>query len=356
MAAAALKAQGADRIIASLMRSDEGIEQHGRYTDFHLRSTPTAGNTGPLTGVHLLITRPVMPASHGELVSPRLARRPTCSHHHHRTTGRRRAACRCARRFALLLRGDLCQPERCRDDAGAAGCSRAANCRSACMFMRRPGTAEELAARGVEAVEIPESSFDSEGCWHYLPAGGSVNGKRIVIFRGDDGRELLREALTARGATVSAVTAYHRRAPTRHRLVCSNCYAAAVAQCDLGDEQRRHFTSGTAGAGRRSPGSAVQLAGAGEPPRIAATARAAGFTRVIETPAGDAGLIATLLQRADSELPIIDICCSTVFRETDVKARNRRHRPLPAFFAKPLHENFTVHDLHGAADARRAAR
>ena len=25
--------------------------------------------------------------------------------------------------------------------------------------------------------------------------------------------------------------------------------------------------------------------------------------------------------------------------------------PLPAFFAKPLHENFTVHDLHGAADA-----
>ena len=35
--------------------------------------------------------------------------------------------------------------------------------------------------------------------------------------------------------------------------------------------------------------------------------------------------------------------------------RNRRHRPLPAFFAKPLHENFTVHDLHGAADAGRAA-
>ena len=25
--------------------------------------------------------------------------------------------------------------------------------------------------------------------------------------------------------------------------------------------------------------------------------------------------------------------------------------PLPPFFAKPLHENFTVHDLHGAADA-----
>lgn len=25
--------------------------------------------------------------------------------------------------------------------------------------------------------------------------------------------------------------------------------------------------------------------------------------------------------------------------------------PLPAFFAKPLHEHFTVHDLHGAADA-----
>ena len=25
--------------------------------------------------------------------------------------------------------------------------------------------------------------------------------------------------------------------------------------------------------------------------------------------------------------------------------------PPPAFFAKPLHENFTVHDLHGAVDA-----
>ena len=61
---------------------------------------------------------------------------------------------------------------------------------------------------------MPTESFDSEGLLA-LPAlqAAAVKGKRIGIFRGNDGRELLREALVQRGETVDAITAYNRRAP-----------------------------------------------------------------------------------------------------------------------------------------------
>jgi uroporphyrinogen-III synthase len=114
---------------------------------------------------------------------------------------------------------------------------------------------------------------------------------------------MLSEALTARGATVSAVTAYHRRAPNTPptgllELLRGGQLNAISA---MSSDAISHLVPLVPAADR--PARLFNLPVLASHPRIAATARAAGFHQVIETAAGDAGLIATLLQRADSELP-----------------------------------------------------
>lgn len=75
-----------------------------------------------------------------------------------------------------------------------------------------PATAAAVAAAG-HLVDIqPAAGFDSE---HLLaePDLNDVAGKRIRIIRGADGRELLAEELSARGAIVEYLSVYERRLP-----------------------------------------------------------------------------------------------------------------------------------------------
>jgi uncharacterized protein HemX/uroporphyrinogen-III synthase len=74
------------------------------------------------------------------------------------------------------------------------------------------GTRRELERRGLADVLAPESGGDSEALLA-LPAMQEVSGKRVVIFRGEGGRELLGEALTARGAQVTYAECYRRVLP-----------------------------------------------------------------------------------------------------------------------------------------------
>jgi uroporphyrinogen-III synthase len=87
------------------------------------------------------------------------------------------------------------------------------------------GTRRELERRGIKGVLAPQGAADSEALLA-LPELAAVAGKRIAIFRGGEGRRLLGDALTARGARVEYAECYRRKRP------------AADATSLLGDWER----------------------------------------------------------------------------------------------------------------------
>ena len=71
------------------------------------------------------------------------------------------------------------------------------------------GSAKALRDLGIANVIAPAQRFDSEGLLA-LPELQDVKGRSVMIFRGDAGRELLGDTLSARGATVEYATCYRR--------------------------------------------------------------------------------------------------------------------------------------------------
>ena len=161
-------------------------------------------------------------------------------------------------------------------------------------FAPGPGTAEALAAVGVTGVRIPVTSFDSEGLLA-LPELEHVDGTRVVIFRGQGGREMLGSTLTQRGAHVDYVSCYRRAAPT----------SGAQGLLEAMRRGRAHAITLSSAEGIDNLLAAVGIEGrtlleripAFVPhPRIAEHARLVGLPVVTTAAGGDAGLIAGLLE------------------------------------------------------------
>jgi uroporphyrinogen-III synthase len=74
------------------------------------------------------------------------------------------------------------------------------------------GTKRELDRAGIAPVIVPKTGADSEAVLA-TPELQQIAGKRVLIIRGDDGRPVLGESLTARGAKVEYAECYRRVRP-----------------------------------------------------------------------------------------------------------------------------------------------
>ena len=86
-----------------------------------------------------------------------------------------------------------------------------------------PVTASELESFGIKHVLIPNSRFDSESLLT-LPEMTDVADKKILIFRGVGGRDVLAETLKARGAQVTFAECYQRINPQTNCDLLANLY------------------------------------------------------------------------------------------------------------------------------------
>lgn len=160
-------------------------------------------------------------------------------------------------------------------------------------FAPGPGTAEALFDVGIGGARVPTLSYDSEGLLA-LPELSAVQGKRILIFRGENGREALGDTLRARGASVDYVACYRRAKPQSGATGLAEAFAAGKIDAvtitsSEGLDNLWDIASDTARARWQRMPTFVPH------PRIAAHAREHGLIAV-DTAGGDAGLLAGLLQ------------------------------------------------------------
>ena len=160
-------------------------------------------------------------------------------------------------------------------------------------FAPGPGTAAALVAAGIAQPTIPDTTFDSEGLLTLL-ALTAVQGKRVLIFRGEGGRTVLGDTLGARGATVEYIDCYRRAAPQ----------SGAEGLAAMLREHRADALTLTSSEGLDNlcallDPQALRLLQALPTfvphPRIADHARTKGITAIV-TGGSDAGLIAGLLE------------------------------------------------------------
>jgi uroporphyrinogen-III synthase len=156
------------------------------------------------------------------------------------------------------------------------------------------GSVKELARFGVTNTIAPARRFDSEALLE-LPQMKEVQGRRVVIFRGDGGRELLGDTLTARGARVEYAECYRRGRPNLDAAPLLKAWArneldAITVTSSEGLRNLYEMIGALARQWLRKTPVFVPHA------RIAEAARELGLTRVIVTEPADEGLMKGLME------------------------------------------------------------
>jgi uroporphyrinogen-III synthase len=161
-----------------------------------------------------------------------------------------------------------------------------------------PGTTRALTQLGVPASQIVEpaadaAQFDSESLWRQLQQYAWI-GARVLVVRGDGGRDWLADTLRAAGAQVAHLAAYHRCAPTLGDAETALLHAATAAP----ESHLWLFSSSEAidrlaalAPARASWGRSRAIA---THPRIGSRARQLGFASVTETRPSLAAVVACI--------------------------------------------------------------
>jgi len=156
------------------------------------------------------------------------------------------------------------------------------------------GSERELRRGGFAAVIAPSERFDSEALLDQPELKG-VQGKRVVIFRGEGGRDLLGDTLSERGAVVEYAECYRRGRPQ----------ADVAPLLALAARRELDAITVTSNEGLANLHDMLDQAGSrwfkqtplfAPHERIAAAARALGVQTVVLTAPGDEGLVAGLIE------------------------------------------------------------
>ncbi len=155
------------------------------------------------------------------------------------------------------------------------------------------GSANALREQGVADVLVPSLRYDSEGLLDKLQ---QVEGLRVMILRGDGGRELLGDTLKARGAYVEYATCYRRSKPDLDADGLQNIHPDALTVTSSEAlEYLWQIVKTCPEPCRRIRDLPLFVPHA----RIEELARKQGWTRVYLTGPGDQGLLAGLAEWAN---------------------------------------------------------
>lgn len=156
------------------------------------------------------------------------------------------------------------------------------------------GSVRALRGFGIRQILAPEKEADSE---HLLamPELQDVRGRRVLVVRGEGGRELLAETLRRRGAQVEYAECYRRARPDVDaapllRLWRQNgIHAVTITSTEILANLVELLGAVGLELLRTTPVFVLHE-------RIAESARALGIVTVITTPPGEEGLIAGLTE------------------------------------------------------------
>ena len=169
-----------------------------------------------------------------------------------------------------------------------------------------PSQSQALSSRP-QTSSSPSSAprYDSEALLGEIAAAFAPHGldglkdRRVLLVRGDGGRELLAETLRAHGAHVDAIAAYRRALPEPstdawrrvHALLLGAPHAWLLTSSEgvrnLDELAREHLNRDEIAALKHAPVVAPH-------PRIGETAREAGFDRITVSGAGDQAVVGAL--------------------------------------------------------------